>query len=153
MPEPVPAAVLAESGRGFVELHTDRSEVYWVEQRPAEGRTVLLAADGYRELTPAPWSVGTGVHEYGGASVLVDGGVPYFVAAADQRVYQIPPGAGPRPLTPPDARRYADLAPDRRRNRLVAVCEDHRGPDPLPVNTVVAVPLDGGEPAELCAGH
>ncbi|QWF83534.1 S9 family peptidase [Amycolatopsis sp. CA-230715] len=152
-PEPVPAAALAEAGRGFVELHTDGSEVYWLEQRPADGRTVLLAADGCRELTPAPWSVGTLVHEYGGASVLVDEGVPYFVAATDQRIYQIPPGAEPRPLTPPDARRYADLAPDRRRDRLIAVCEDHRGPDPLPLNTVVAVPLDGGEPVELCAGH
>ena len=54
------------------------------------------------------------------------------------------PERAPVPLTPESGGklRYADLVLDLPRRRVLAVREDHRG-DGEPVNTLVAVPLDG----------
>jgi dipeptidyl aminopeptidase/acylaminoacyl peptidase len=150
----IEARALANAGRGFAELFTDGSAVYWVEHRPSRGRSALMAAGHPTELTPQNWSVGSRVHEYGGAAAAADGGSVYFVERSDQRIYRIPQaGNGARPLTPADARRYGDLEPDRHRARVIAVCEDHRVEDRLPVNTLVAVPASGGEPLVVQEGH
>ncbi len=47
--------------------------------------------------------------------------------------------------------RYADVTIDERRGRLVCVCEDHRGAGEAE-NTIVAVPLAGGDPEVLVRG-
>ncbi|NVN13211.1 S9 family peptidase, partial [Nguyenibacter vanlangensis] len=63
---------------GLSELQTDGDAVYWLESRPAEaGRTVLVRwteRDGMRDVTQAPFDVGTRVHEYGGGAYAVSGG-------------------------------------------------------------------------------
>jgi dipeptidyl aminopeptidase/acylaminoacyl peptidase len=93
------------------------------------------------------------VHEYGGGAFAVAGEVVYFTHFADQRVYRLRPGGVPEPLTAADARRYADLTVDGQRNRLIAVCEDHRGAGE-PVNTLVALDAERpGEPEVLVTGH
>lgn len=60
------------------------------------------------------------------------------------------------PLTPeppqPRALRYADGILDRDRDRMIWVCEDHTTAGREPVNTLVAIPLDGGPPQTLVAG-
>ena len=52
--------------------------MYWLESRPAQaGRRTLMrhTPDGAtHELTPFPFKVGNRVHEYGGASYVVDRG-------------------------------------------------------------------------------
>jgi dipeptidyl aminopeptidase/acylaminoacyl peptidase len=134
----------------------DGDDVFWLEGRPIErGRRVLVraAADGSTtDLTPAPYNVRTGVHEYGGGSYVVTGGVVVFSNLADGRLYRLDPGAeAPVPLTPAGPFRYADLRPDLGRRRFYGVREDHTG-DGEPVNTIVSIPLDGGDVRVLVYG-
>jgi dipeptidyl aminopeptidase/acylaminoacyl peptidase len=48
-------------------------------------------------------------------------------------------------ITKEEAVRYADFVPDRARNRLIAVREDHLAGEAHPVNTICAVGFDGSE--------
>lgn len=103
---------------------------YWLESRPAEkGRSVLVEwcpRQGRRDITPAPLSVRSKAHEYGGGSYLVADGQVYFVLADDQRIYRMPlDGEIPEPITPEGPCRHADLHYDRRNQRLLCVQEDY----------------------------
>ena len=140
----------------LAEPWVDGDDVFWIEGRPAEGgRRVLVraAADGSTaELTPPPFNVRNRVHEYGGGSYVVTGGVVVFSDFADGRLYRLDPGAEAAvPITPAGPWRYADLRPDVARRRFYAVREDHSGEGEAR-NTIVAVPLDGGDPTVLVAG-
>ena len=74
-PSPISTSGVARSGLrlGFPTALGD--EVWWTEDRPAEGgRTTIVhrSADGtHHELLAAPWSARTRVHEYGGRSYAV----------------------------------------------------------------------------------
>ena len=134
----------------------DGDDVFWLEGRPVEGgRRVLVraAADGSTtDLTPPPFNVRTRVHEYGGGSYVVAGGVVVFSDFGDGRLYRIDPGvAEPVPMTPAGPWRYADLRSDPARRRFYAVREDHSGAGE-PSNTIVTVPLDGGDSRVLVKG-
>jgi dipeptidyl aminopeptidase/acylaminoacyl peptidase len=135
----------------------DGDDVYWLEGRPVEGgrrALVRAAADGsVSDLTAAPISVRTRVHEYGGGAYVVAGGVVAFSDFADGRVYRLDPGSTvPVPITPPGPWRYADFRFDAVRRRYLAVREDHgRGGEA--VNEIVDVPLDGDrDPRVLVTG-
>lgn len=129
-------------------------EVWWNEDRPAEGgRTTVMArrADGeVVSLLPAPWSVRSRVHEYGGRSFLPvptsAGPALVFVNYTDQRLYRLDPGAGtPVPLTPapatPGGLRYVDLVLSPDGARILCVRERHEGEEIT--RHLVAVPVDG----------
>jgi dipeptidyl aminopeptidase/acylaminoacyl peptidase len=154
-PSPISAAALTTAARrlGFPTLVGD--QVWWCEDRPAEGgRTTVLAHrpdGGVSELLPAPWSARSRVHEYGGRAFLAvpdPTGEPALVFAnfADQRLYRLDPAADrPVPLTPrpslPAGLRYADLVLSPDRSELWCVRERHR-PGGLD-RQIVAVPVDG----------
>ncbi|MEP6638695.1 MAG: S9 family peptidase [Chloroflexota bacterium] len=134
----------------------DGDDVFWLEGRPSErGRRVLVRAapDGSTaDLTPPPFNVRSRVHEYGGGSYIVTGGVVVFSNFADGRLYRLDPGADrPMPITPEGPWRYADLRADLARRRYYAVREDHSG-EGEPTNTLVAIPLDGGKPKVIVTG-
>jgi len=135
----------------------DVDEAYWIEGRPTEGgRRVIVhrTPDGHVEdVTAAPYDVRTRVHEYGGGSYTVSGGIVVFSQLSDGRLYRIDPGsATPIPITPEGSRRYADIRADPGRRRFYAVCEDHGVPG-QPRASIVAVGLDGdAPPVELVAG-
>jgi dipeptidyl aminopeptidase/acylaminoacyl peptidase len=125
----------------------DGDDLYWLEGRPAEGgRRVLVRRepDGTAtELTPAPVNVRTRVHEYGGGSYTVAGGIVVYSEFRDGRLYRIDPGASDAiAITPEGSWRYADMRFDAPRRRFVCVREDHSG-EGQPRNELVAVPLDG----------
>jgi dipeptidyl aminopeptidase/acylaminoacyl peptidase len=138
-------------------------DIYWLEGRPREqGRNVIVRAgpDGAAtDITPAGFSARTRVHEYGGGSWLVAGGLCIFSNFADQRLYRQRIGqSDPEPLTPapssPERQfRYADGLLDHGRRRWVGVREDHTG-EGEPVSTIVAVELDrsGISPGRILAG-
>lgn len=155
---PLTAQAIVADVKGLHELRTHDDILYWLETRPNEqGRTVLMARqiDGtQREVTPAPYNLRSRVHEYGGAAYLpCDGGI-FFVNFADQRVYRIQ-GERIEPVTDQDEdRRFADLCWDARRNRVIAVTEQHRS-DREPVNRLQAfgVGEDAGALTTLHEGH
>ncbi len=142
---------------GLSELWIDGDDVYWLEGRPSEGgRSVLVrrSADGVTaDVTPAPFSVRTRVHEYGGGAYTVAGGTIVFSNHVDDRLYRLDPGdAAPQPITPAGQLRYADLRFDPGRRRFLAVREDHRAPGE-PMAAIVDIALDGErEPRVLVSG-
>ena len=159
-PSPITAELITGTQVGLASPWLDGSDVYWAESRPLEGGRVTLIRrdrDGAQlEVTPAPFNLRTRVHEYGGRAFTARDGVVVGVEFRDQRVYRLEPGKPPVPLTPESGGklRYADLVLDPSRGRVLAIREDHRG-DGEPVNTLVAVSLEGG-PGEgeiLAGGH
>jgi dipeptidyl aminopeptidase/acylaminoacyl peptidase len=153
---PITAEQIASGSVGLGQITLDARDIYWSEMRPAEaGRHVIVRwREGRMEdILPAPFSARSRAHEYGGGAFTVSNGVIYFCNDSDQRLYRLPPGGAPQPITPESNRRYADAAIDLRRQRIVCVCEDHRDGGE-PVNTIVTVNLDGhDEPVVLVSGH
>ncbi|WLI88879.1 S9 family peptidase [Massilia sp. R2A-15] len=147
-PSPISAAIVAAGASPLSQVAIDGAEVLWLAGRASEGgRNTLLRQRGGRveELTPAPLNVRSRVHEYGGGAMLAVDGDAYFSNFADNRLYVARDGAEPVALSAEGTRRYADFVLDRRRQRLIAVCEDHAGGGHHPVNMLCAVGLDGVE--------
>jgi WD40-like Beta Propeller Repeat. len=144
---------VAGSVIGLAEPWLDGDDTYWLEARPSEaGRRVLVrcAMDGsIADMTPVPFNVRTRVHEYGGGSYTVSGGVIVFSNFADNRLYRLDRGDGsPVAITPEGPWRYADMRVDPRRLRILAVREDHSSPGEARA-AIVAVPLNGAQPPEV----
>ena len=122
----------------------DGDDVYWSEGRAAEaGRVVLVrrGPDGRAvDLTPPGFNARTRVHEYGGGAWAVRDGSVVFSNFADNRLYRQSREGRPHPVTERESHRFADLRFDSRRNRVIAVREDHSAPGEA-VNTIVAVSL------------
>lgn len=149
---PITSDLIVAGSVRLGEVHVEGDSIYWGEGRPTEGGRNLLVRqtpDGQRtDLTPAPFNVRTRVHEYGGGSYCVVDGVVYFSNFADQRVYRQAEGQEPQPITPESGYRYADAVPDRPRQRLIAVREDHTGEGREPVNAIVAIATHPDDPAQ-----
>lgn len=151
---PLSAAEVARAGVRLGQPRRERDRVSWLETRPAEGgRSVLMQSwHGRRsELTPAPFSVRSRAHEYGGGSYCTRGAEAWFVNDEDQAIWHRDADGGIRRLTAADGRRYADLLRDPVRPRLLSVCEDHRAAGE-PVNSLVAID-DEGQVTALVAGR
>jgi dipeptidyl aminopeptidase/acylaminoacyl peptidase len=144
---PITADLITGGSIAFTQVALDGGDVYWGEQRPAEGgrnAIVRRTADGaIADVIPREFSARSRVHEYGGGAFAVRDGTIWFCNDADQRVWMVEPGGAPRPLTPEGATRHADFAVDAVRRRLVCVCEDHGGAGE-PENMLVAVSFEGG---------
>src|SRR5690606_4933239 len=149
---PISAQALTANVRRLSSPTVVGDEIWWSEDRPAEGgRLTVMARRGdgaLVELLPAPWNARSRVHEYGGRSYLPVPGPDspglVFVHFPDQRLYRLDPGAqAPVPLTPvpteDTAPRYADLVLTG--SEVLCVRERHHR-DGLDRH-VVAVPLDG----------
>jgi dipeptidyl aminopeptidase/acylaminoacyl peptidase len=159
---PLGAAQVAAASLRFGDLVTTGAAAYWVESRPDEGgRAVLVRwapGDAPEDVLPAPWSVRTRAHEYGGGALAASADVVCFVHDADQRLYRLDArldaDATPRPLTPAGPWRWADASIDRARGRLVAVREtiaDEHGARGTRVLAAVSLAGDA-EPVPLVAG-
>lgn len=154
---PITVDSLLAGSVGLSAVAVDASGVYWIETRPLEGgRNVVVRwveGDGPVDVTPAGFNAHTRVHEYGGGDYAVHSSVVYFSNDSDQRLYRQSPGELPQAITPAVPMRYADMIVDAARDRLICVREDHTDPDHEPVNSLVAVPLAGGEPVVLAEGN
>ncbi|MFP6835954.1 MAG: S9 family peptidase, partial [Pseudomonadales bacterium] len=155
---PLTAQAMVADVKGLHDIRSHGDILYWLETRPNEqGRTVLMARqlDGtQREVTPAPFNLRSRVHEYGGAAYLpCDAGI-FFVNFADQRVYRVQ-GEHIEPVVDNDPDlRFADLCWDARRNRVIAVTEQHRS-EGESVNRLQAFGIgdDAGNLTTLHEGH
>ena len=139
--------------------------LWWVSPRPGEaGRVALMRRRGETDevVLPAPWSVRSRVHEYGGrAYAVVDSAEPSVVFSeySDQRLYVVTPGVDdePRPLTPvpqrPSGLRYVEPVVAPGGDEVWCIREEHYGESPTDVRrAIVAVPLDGaaaGDPTAV----
>lgn len=136
------------------QVRVDGPDTYWVEGHPKEdGRGTLLcrSASGVTaEVLPLidgvrlP-DVRTRVHEYGGRAYAVLDGFVVFSDGFDSRVYRFDskdPHRTVTPLTTLSKSRFGDFEIDEVRGLVYAVREDHSGVGE-PVNTLVAIPLDG----------
>lgn len=133
-------------------------DLFWTESRPSEGgRTALVRlrpGGSPEDLLAAPWSARSRVHEYGGGALIVGAGRVFFSNDRDRRIHEVPLSAGePRPVTPESTWRFADGEVDAPRDRLLAVGEDHAEAGHEPRNCIVAIPIAGGPPEVLVAGH
>lgn len=158
---PISAELIAASTIRLGQTALRGDDIFWIEGRPQEqGRNVLVqrTPDGsQRDLTPPPFNVRTRAHEYGGgAFVLLAGGGAVFSHDGDQQLYRLEgegAGAGIRQLTHATGQRYADAVHDAARDRLIAVCEDHREAGTEAVNTLVSIGLADGAVERLHGGH
>jgi dipeptidyl aminopeptidase/acylaminoacyl peptidase len=155
---PITPALIASGTITLGQIALDGGDVYWLETRPAEGgRNVVVRwrrESGTGDLTPMPFSVRTRVHEYGGGSFLVSDGTLYFANFADQRLYRQEGEEAPQAVTTGEKRRYADGIHDRQRNRLISVREEHAAGGHEPMNSLVAIRLDGkGAEKVLVSGN
>lgn len=147
---PIDASALTANAVRLGEPQLCDDIAYWLESRPDEGgRNVLMRQQlgrEPRELLDASVSVRTRANEYGGGAYLATEEAVFAVFDADQRVYQVPLKQGhsltPAPLTPKGEFCYADFCLDARRNRLLAVREDHSGSGE-PVSEIVSIDLSG----------
>ena len=149
-PSPISARLLADASSSVSRPSTDRGNIYWVESRPAEkGRNTIMEkspAGQVREVLPAPRSVRSTVHEYGGGDYLAADGVLFYCQENDQRIYRLAlndPRAEPTAITPAVAEgspmlRFADLCFDAGRQCLYCVCEDHSAA-PEPENYIAII--------------
>lgn len=131
-PSPVTVDLVAGKALALSEVLADDCAVYWLERRPAEkGRTVLRRwqPDGVvQDVLPAPYDVGTRVHEYGGGAYAVEKGQIAFSDKRSGGVWYVPAfGAEPVCLSATEGLRYADLRFAAQGTLLLAVREDHRG--------------------------
>ena len=117
---PITSDLIVAESIGLSDILIDGDDIYWIEARPREaGRCVVVrrTADGKRtDMTPAPFSARTRVHEYGGGACTVHQGSLFFANYADQRLYRLDRGAvAPTALTPaPLAIRYKKAAVELR---------------------------------------
>ncbi len=141
---PIRAADLTAPGViRLSEPRLDGDDLYWLEGRPDEGGRVTVCrwrSGAVEEVTPG-WNVRSRVHEYGGGAYAVRDGVVVFSDFASGRVFVLRGGAAV-PLTGEGPFRYGDLRVHPDRGLVLAVREDHSGPDE-PVNTLVTIGLDG----------
>ena len=149
---PITAARVAAGVRPVAAPRLVDGRVLWLQSLPEEGGRIAVAAQdaagGLRIVTPAPFNVRTRVHEYGGGAYAAAGDTIWFSNFADNLVYAQVGDAAPVAITADGAQRHADLELDATCGRLVAVREQHGG-DGEPVNTIVALDLDGGASTTL----
>jgi len=147
---PITADAIVAGVIGLGQIQLDGDDIYWVEQRPAEGgRNVVVRrrADGtIEDVTPPEYNARTRVHEYGGGAYLVRNGTIWFANFNDQRLYRQEPDRPPVAITPAKDIRHADMVLDERRNRLIAVREDHSTGSTWAVNTIVSLDLSAPSP-------
>ncbi len=160
---PITSESIVSSSIRLGAVQLDGSDIYWSELRPKENGRQLVVRYGpddeigtASDITPAPFSVRTRVHEYGGGAYVVHRGTVFFSNFADQLLYRQDAGAEPVAITPevsPAAGlRYADAVVDARRERLICVVEDHRQGGEA-VNAIATVPVEGGSPRILVSGN
>ncbi|WP_299592382.1 S9 family peptidase [uncultured Microbulbifer sp.] len=152
-PSAISADLLTAGNVRLSEARQFDGKAYWLESRPAEkGRSVLVECDlkdaesMKRDVLPAPLSVRSKAHEYGGGVYAIDNGAVYFVLAADQRLYRMPLGGDiPEPITPEGPYHYADLQIDPLRNRLICVQEDESDATREATARLIAIDLTSTE--------
>lgn len=147
---PITVEMMTAASVGLEAPAIDDSGLYWLQSCSAEGgRCSLWHADAgvegaKTELTPSPFYVRSTVHEYGGGAYSVSDGTVVFCNHGDHRVYRIDDGQPPVAITPDQpAHRFGDLRVHPGLDLVLSIREDHTIDDAEPMNTLVALELQG----------
>jgi dipeptidyl aminopeptidase/acylaminoacyl peptidase len=150
---PITTDLIVAETIGLGRIILDGGDTYWAEARPSEaGRNIIVkrtTRGDTSDVTTSQFSVNTTVHEYGARGYTVADGVVYFSNFDDQRLYRHRPGEKPVPITPEGDVRYAGTVLDRRHSRIICVREDHTMSDEEPVNTIVAIDIEGRDETKV----
>ncbi len=147
------AELVAGDSLTLSEPHLSAQTIYYIERRPQEGgRCVIVnVSEGKAmDVLPAPFSVRSRVHEYGGGSYCLAEDKVFFINDSDQDIYCLINGEVRR-ITRTAHQRFADFIYDKNQQRLIAVCEMHE-PDQV-INTIVSIDVISGSIAVLEQGH
>ncbi len=143
---PITTDLITKGAVGLGGIALDGDDLYWLEQRPWEkGRSVLVrqCGDGAPvDLTPAPLTVRSRAHEYGGGAFAVCDGQVWFSDGGDDGVRHIAVNGTIDVVYREAGARYADFAVDLARERLICV-EEKIVEDNEPENCLVALDFDG----------
>lgn len=155
-PSPISAELLTAQGVRISEPQAVGDSIYWLEARPQEkGRNALVRESaGVREdFLPAPHSIRTRAHEYGGAAYLATTQAIFYVLDSDQRIYRYDlASAEAQAITPEGAYRYADFCYDHNRARLIAIREDCSTNTQQPTSAIITLNANGGTIDVLAQG-
>src|SRR5258708_19909376 len=84
---PITSELIVGETIGLGDIIVDGSDIYWIEGRPSEGgRNVVVHAG--EDVTPAPFSAPTRVHEYRGRAACLDRGTVSFRPFPPQLPYR-----------------------------------------------------------------
>ncbi|MCB0976437.1 MAG: S9 family peptidase [Acidimicrobiales bacterium] len=169
-PSPITASRLVQAASSVAEIRVDGDDIWWNEQRPAEGgRTQLVRrtpAGTRHELFEAwdpgspggSWNARTAFLEYGGGAWAVRGGVVVFVNWSDQRLYRVDRGGDPVAISPLPStpRGYRWSEPVWLDDDWLLVARESHEPDAIAangeaVNELVALRVDGSAADEPTA--
>lgn len=155
-PSPITPELLTALGVRISEPQTVGDCIYWLESRPQEqGRTALVreSAGVRTDLLPAPHSIRTRAHEYGGSPYLATATAIFYVLDSDQRIYRYNfADKETHAVTPAGAYRYADFCYDHRRGCLIVVREDCIQDAHQPESAIITLDLNKDEIHILAQG-
>jgi hypothetical protein len=144
-PSPISVELIAKASAKASDPKLVGEQIWWAESRPQEGGRVTLmrkaGVAGLSEVVPAPFSVRTRVHEYGGAAWWLGGDQVFFSNDSDSRVYSINMDSLEiTPATSEDSSsRFADGANHPDRSFMVAVRERMLPDEAEAKNEIVAI--------------
>ena len=135
---PISSASIFESKKTISNLQAWKDGLLFLITEPDEGNiNILMYSDTNsvtRRVSPKGFNIRSKIHEYGGRPFTAEGNDIFYCNFNDQEIYSqsfLPESntfSSPVAVTDSlgDKVRYADLTIDRKRNRLIAVREDHR---------------------------
>ncbi len=147
------AELVAGDSLTIAEPHLSAQSIYYIERRPQEGgRCVIVKVsnDKVTDMLPAPFSVRSRVHEYGGGCYCVADNRVFFINDSDQDVYCLTNRQIKRITTTTD-QRFADFIYDKKHHRLIAICETHKHEQVI--NTIVSIDVNTGSLVTLEQGY
>ncbi len=135
---PINSESIFESKKTISNLQAWKDGLLFLITEPSEGNiNVLMYSDTNsvtKRVSPKGFNIRSKIHEYGGRPFTADGDDIFYCNFNDQEIYSQSFLSASNTFTSPvavtdshgDKVRYADLSIDRKRNRLIAVREDHR---------------------------
>ena len=162
-PSEISALEVARGTPKIMEPVPHGNMIFWLQSIPEEsGRMALFYKSSNSQtlnvncILPAPFSIRSKVHEYGGKSYCIAEGVLYFVNASDQQIYSATINSpnsdkihleDPVALTQTPLTRYAELSYDTANSILFCIGETHASESSEsnshqePENFIAAIPL------------
>ena len=135
---PINSESIFESKKTISNLQAWKDGLLFLITEPSEGNiNVLMYSDTNsvtKRVSPKGFNIRSKIHEYGGRPFTADGDDIFYCNFNDQEIYSQSFLSASNTFSSPvavtdshgDKVRYADLSIDRKRNRLIAVREDHR---------------------------